>query len=83
MIGVRMAARRDMDRTRIALVSLPWSERCRPTMALAVLGSYLHREVEGSVVTKQYAYLDLAQKIGAEVYDNLARQHSDSLGELL
>lgn len=40
-----------MDRIRIALVSLPWSERCRPTMALAVLGSYLRQEVPDCDIT--------------------------------
>ena len=52
-------------------------------MALAVLGSYLRQEVAGCDVTYEYAYLELAEEIGAEVYDNLARLHSDSLGELL
>lgn len=72
-----------MDRMRIAIVSLPWSERCRPTMSLAVLSTYLRREVTECDVTCEYAYLELADAIGAEVYDNLARRHSDSLGELL
>lgn len=72
-----------MDRTRIALVSLPWSERCRATMALAVLGPYLQQEVADCQVTYEYAYLEVAEAIGAEVYDNIALQHSDSLGELL
>ena len=72
-----------MDRTRIALVSMPWSERCRPTMALAALGSYLIREVKECVLAYEYAYLELAETVGYDVYDNLAWHHSDSLGELL
>jgi len=52
-------------------------------MALAVLGSYLRQQVDGCSVTYEYAYLELADDVGAEVYDNLARRHSDSLGELL
>jgi ribosomal peptide maturation radical SAM protein 1 len=52
----------------ISLVSMPWSLFNRPSIQLGSLKAFLDREAEGLVVDDSYPYLEVASKLGPELY---------------
>ena len=52
----------------IVLVSMPWALFNRPSIQLGSLKAYLDREAEGLVVGDSYPYLEVASKLGPELY---------------
>jgi len=64
----------------ILLVSAPWSLFHRPSIQVATLRSYLEME-GGYTVRNRHLYLDVAKKIGVDLYSRIAR--SSWAGEAL
>ena len=52
----------------ISLISMPWSLFNRPSIQLGSLKAFLDREAEGLVVEDSYPYLEVANKLGPELY---------------
>src|SRR5262245_32428390 len=67
---------------RLALVALPWSQKDRPSAALAALAAYVRRERPAWEVTAHHSFLQLAARIGFDLYDALA-DHAYLGGELV
>lgn len=65
---------------RICLVSMPWSYSSRPSAALASLAPYLRQNCADVSVDTEYAYLDVALRMGMGLYDAIAESFSE--GEL-
>jgi ribosomal peptide maturation radical SAM protein 1 len=67
---------------KVTLAAMPWSQKDRPSAALAALAAYVREIRPGDAVTTRSEYLRVAAAIGFEVYDRLAEQAYET-GELL
>ena len=65
---------------RLALIAMPWSQVDRPSAAISALAPYVRRQFPDIEVTCIPAYVELAAKIGFELYD-LVAQYAYRLGE--
>ncbi len=66
----------------LALVSLPWSHRDRPSAALGVLSAFVRKERPEWNVSTHHLYVDFAERLGADLYKHIA-SHCHQVGELL
>jgi ribosomal peptide maturation radical SAM protein 1 len=67
---------------RMALVALPWSQKDRPSAAIAALAAYIRRERPGWDVACCHTFVPLAAQIGFDLYDMFAN-NAYTAGELL
>jgi len=72
----------DAPAGRLALVALPWSQKDRPSAAVAALAAYVRRERPAWVLECHHSFVHFAARIGFELYDALA-DHAYEGGELL
>src|SRR5262245_14420542 len=72
----------DAPAGRLSLVALPWSQKDRPSSALAALGAYVRRERPVWELACHHSFVDFAARIGFDLYDALA-DHAYAGGELL
>src|SRR5262245_12639720 len=72
----------DAPAGRLSLVALPWSQKDRPSSALAALGAYVRRERPVWEVACHHSFVHFAARIGFDLYDALA-DHAYAGGELL
>lgn len=66
----------------LALVALPWSQKDRPSAALAALAAYVRRERPAWELSCRHSFVHLAARIGFDLYDALA-DYAYMGGELL
>ncbi len=57
---------------RLALVAMPWSRRDRPSAAVGALAAYVRRERPDIEVASRSEFVELAYRIGIELYDQIA-----------
>ena len=72
----------DAPAGRLALVALPWSQKDRPSAALAALAAYVRRERPAWELSCHHSFVHFAARIGFDLYDGLA-DHAYMGGELL
>jgi len=72
----------DAPAGRLSLVALPWSQKDRPSSALAALGAYVRRERPAWELACHHSFVHFAARIGFDLYDALA-DHAYAGGELL
>lgn len=72
----------DASAGRLALVALPWSQKDRPSAALAALAAYVRRERPAWELACHHSFVNFAARIGFDLYDALA-DHAYVGGELL
>ena len=53
---------------RVALISMPWAMFNRPSIQLGVLKAYMEKEADWIKVDTFHPYLDIAARLGPEVY---------------
>lgn len=58
----------------IALISAPWPLFNRPSIQLGALSAYLKKKIPGLAVTSQHFFLQLAESIGYDLYQNLSER---------
>jgi len=66
---------------RIALVSMPWASFVMPSAALGALSAYVHREEPDLDIACRSEYLELAGRMGIDLYEALCKQWR--IGEML
>lgn len=57
---------------RVSLVAMPWSRRDRPSCAMGALSAYLSANCPGIQVRCRSEFVDVSERIGAELYDELS-----------
>jgi ribosomal peptide maturation radical SAM protein 1 len=67
----------------IELVALPWSERYRPSAALAALAAYVRAERPAVAVRARHAFLQVANRLGHDRYDPIAERFDRGVGDAL
>jgi ribosomal peptide maturation radical SAM protein 1 len=60
---------------RLALAAMPWSRRDRPSAAVGALAAYVRRERPNVDVTSSSEFIELAYRIGMDLYDTICEAH--------
>src|SRR5262249_166590 len=62
----------DPRQMRVALVALPWAAVDLPSSALGVLAAYLRKRRPDDLVEPFYEYVDIAARLGFDLYRKIA-----------